>query len=65
MGEKEEVKKMQKHKERQTHPAQWMGLKALIRGLGVGGSKSKKCWCKSKKEEGWELGEKKEVKEKK
>ena len=24
---------------RQTHPAQWVGLKELIRGLGVGGRK--------------------------
>ena len=36
----------------QTHPAQWVGLKALIRGLGVGGRKvkvkvkeRKKCQC--------------------
>jgi hypothetical protein len=26
----------------QTHPAQWVGLKALRRGLGVGGRKRKK-----------------------
>jgi hypothetical protein len=26
---------------RQTHPAQWVGLKTLIRGLGVGGRKRK------------------------
>jgi hypothetical protein len=27
---------------RQTHPAQWVGLKALGRGLGVGGRKTEK-----------------------
>jgi hypothetical protein len=26
-------------KKRQTHPAQWVGLRSLIRGLGVGGRK--------------------------
>ena len=28
--------------------------------VGSWGKKKKKCWCKSKKEEGWELGEEKE-----
>jgi hypothetical protein len=27
---------------RQTHPAQWVGFRALIRGLGVGGRKNKR-----------------------
>ena len=27
---------------RRTHPAQWVGLRALIRGLGVGGRKKTK-----------------------
>ena len=27
---------------RQTHPAQWVGFRALRRGLGVGGRKRKK-----------------------
>ena len=30
-------------KKKQPHPAQWVGLRALIRGLGVGG-KSKSPW---------------------
>ena len=34
---------------RQTHPAQWVGFKALIRGLGVGGRKREK---KKEKEKG-------------
>jgi len=29
-------------KRKETHPAQWVGLKALKRGLGVGGNKSKR-----------------------
>jgi hypothetical protein len=31
-----------RRKKKETHPAQWVGLKALIRGLGVGGRKRKK-----------------------
>ncbi len=34
----------------QTNPAQWVGLKALGRGLGVGGRKKKK--AKKAKEKG-------------
>ncbi len=37
-----ESKKESKRKKKETHPAQWMGLKALITGLGVGGRKSNK-----------------------
>jgi len=33
-------KKESKRKKKETHPAQWVGLKALIRGLGVVESKS-------------------------
>jgi len=31
-----------KSKKKATHPSQWVGLKALIRGLGVGGRKRKR-----------------------
>jgi hypothetical protein len=41
VGGKKSIKKENKRKARQTHPAQWMGLKALITGLGVGGRKVK------------------------
>jgi hypothetical protein len=30
--------------------------------VGCWGKKKRKCWCKSKKEEGWVLGEEKEKK---
>ena len=33
---------LMRRKKKETHPAQWVGLKALIRGLGVGGRKRKK-----------------------
>jgi hypothetical protein len=33
----------------QTYPAQWVGLKALERGLGVGGRKRKKSKRKQKR----------------
>ena len=39
VGGKRESKKESKRKKKETHPAQWMGLKALITGLGVGGRK--------------------------
>ena len=41
VGGKRESKKESKRKKKETHPAQWMGLKALITGLGVGERKSK------------------------
>ncbi len=41
VGGKRESKKESKRKKKETHPAQWMGLKALITGLGVGGRKRK------------------------
>ena len=49
MGEKEKVKK--KTKEKQGRPTQrsGMGLKALRRGLGVGGSKNNKKESKREK----------------
>ena len=37
-GKKKQIKES-KRKKKETHPAQWVGLRALIRGLGVGGRK--------------------------
>jgi hypothetical protein len=50
VGGKRESKKESKRKARQTHPAQWVGLKALITGLGVGGRKNNKKESKNKSE---------------
>ena len=43
----------------QTHPAQWVGLKALGRGLGVGGRKKKKAKNAKEKGEGPDRGREK------
>jgi len=42
VGGRKKAKVKSKRKKKATHPSQWVGLKALIRGLGVGGRKRKR-----------------------
>jgi len=39
-------------KKKAPHPSQWVGLRAMIRGLGVGGRKKSKSKRKKEKEKG-------------